>query len=120
MNVRCLPGSEEGDHFRNSRPNRLSKLGYKYISITEVRKYDILPSSESFDNVFAIALRLYDFDLSRDASLAIRFGMAGPIDFRNSATSTSVSLRSENMISYHHQRVSTMHLHQPNDHSHYS
>ena len=67
-----------------------------------------LPSSESFDSAFALALRTFK-------SLSLRrgmiWGMAGLINSRNSATGMSVTFRSENSIPYLALRVSPMHLH---------
>jgi hypothetical protein len=83
------------------------KLGYEYINDGQVRKFDISPCSERFNNVFAAALQMSDCQNPR--RVIIR-GIAGLIDSRNSATSTSMTDMSEYLLSHHILRVLIMHL----------
>ena len=86
--------TEEGNNLSNVRLNRLSKLGYEYISNVLVGNLDTLPCSESFDNASAPAIRTFWLSLLRKETI---WGTAGLIESRNSATSTSALFRSEHL-----------------------
>jgi hypothetical protein len=99
---------KEGDDSWNGAPNSALKLGYEYVTDAQVRSFNIEPCSESFDNASAPALQTSDCPLN--LRRAMIFGMAGPTDFRNSAMSTSMMVRSDTLICYLALRVLTMHF----------
>ena len=85
--------AEECDDLRNGRSNRLSKLSYKYINNVQVRNFDTLPCSESINNASAPALQTSNSLWLRSSMIS---GMAGLIDSRNSATTTSTNVHVSN------------------------
>ena len=103
-----IPSFEEDFHLWNGRPNWVLKLSYHdYINNVQVKVFDTLPCSRSFANAFTTTFRTSQFPYLR---MVIICGMAGLIDSRNSATSTSTMFKSESLIPYLALRVSSTHL----------
>ena len=128
-----LPCSESFDNasaaalrtFRSLSPRRAMIWGMtgstnsrnsasEYINIVQVRNFDELPCSENSDNASALALRSFTSPWLRRE---MNWGMANVIKFLNSATSTSSTCRTKNLIPYLTLRVSITHLHPPCEHS---
>jgi len=59
-----------------------SETQLKYINVVQIRTFEILPSPESFDNVSAPALQIPQYEWPSRLTIC---GIAGWIDFRNSA-----------------------------------
>ena len=86
------------------------------IYLVQIRKICISPPFESSANAFAPVFETYSWVwLSR----AMICGMAGLIDSRNSATTTSMTFRSVSLIFYLGLRVSTMYVLPPHKHPSY-
>ena len=82
------------------------------INVVQVRKFDTLPCSENFVSEHAATSKISDsWDLNLRRVIII--GMAGLIDCRNSATSTSITFRLKFFIPYLALRGLLMHLQLP-------